>query len=141
MKRKVLIVEDHDAFREILKTYLEMQELGLEIFEAFSGELGVVKALREKPNIVLMDLRLPGINGIEAAGRIKSYLPNCEVIILTMFETQGFKKVFRSDQVTAYIGKSELYERLIPTLKRILNRLENPSVKTKMVVTKNGLKA
>ncbi len=119
-RSKILIVDDHDTFRETVKDYLKIQGLNVEIFEANSAELAIVKALREKPDIILMDIRLPEMNGIDAAGRIKGYLPKCEVIILTMFETEAFKKVFKSDKVSAYIGKSELYEKLVPTIKRFL---------------------
>ena len=119
---KILIIDDHDDFRKIVKSHLETNELGVEIFESDSGELGIVKALREKPEIVLMDIRLPGMNGLEAASKIKEYLPNCEIIILTMFETEAFKKVFRSEHINAYIGKSELYDKLIPHIQKIIDK-------------------
>ncbi|OGX31041.1 MAG: hypothetical protein A2787_01200 [Omnitrophica WOR_2 bacterium RIFCSPHIGHO2_01_FULL_48_9] len=117
---KILIVEDHEDFREIVKSYLQSQDLNIELFEAASGELGIVKALREKPHIVLMDIRLPNINGIDAANRIRQYLPDCKIIILTMFETAAFRSTFKSDGIAAYIGKSELYDKLGPLLKKIL---------------------
>ncbi len=122
MRKKILIIEDHDAFRQVVRDYLLKQDFESDIFEAPSGELGVVKALREKPDIILMDIRLPGLNGIDAATRIKQYLPKCDIIVLTMFETKAFKKVFKSDDVIYYIGKSELYEKLVPAIKRIFNR-------------------
>ena len=122
----MLIIEDHEDFRSTVKSYLEMQEIGLEIFEADSGELGIIKALREQPHIVLMDIRLPGISGIEAAGRIKGYLPKCDIIVLTMFETVAFKKVFKSDNIAAYIGKSELYDKLVPVIQKLLGKNQEP---------------
>ena len=117
---KLLIIDDHDEFRKIVRDYLEKQGLGIDVLEDSSAELGIVKALREKADIVLMDIRLPGINGIDAASRIKRYLPGCDIIVLTMFETENFKKIFKSDDVIAYVGKSELYDKLVPIVKRVL---------------------
>lgn len=122
MPTKILIIEDHDDFRAMVKSYLEKQDLSMEVFEAPTGESGVVKALREKPEIILMDIRLPNMSGIDAAGRIKKYLPGCKIIILTMFETEAFRSIFKSQDIEAYIGKSELYEKLVPLLKEILVR-------------------
>lgn len=127
MQAKILIVEDHDDFRAIVRQHLESQDLDMEILEASSGELGISKALRFQPHIILMDLRLPGMSGIEAAGRIKQLLPHIEILILTMFETTAFQEVFKSDDVSAYIGKSELFERLVPEIKKSFRRMKKMS--------------
>lgn len=127
MQTKILIVEDHDDFRAVVRQHLESQDLDAEILEASSGELGISKALRFRPHIILMDLRLPGMSGIEAAGRIKQLLPDIEILILTMFETTAFQEVFKSSDVSAYIGKSELYERLVPEIKKIFRRMKKVS--------------
>jgi NarL family two-component system response regulator LiaR len=141
MTAKILIVEDHDDFREIVKTYLQNRRLDVEILEAVTGEAGVEKALREKPDIVLMDIRLPNMNGIDAASQIKKHLPGCEIIVLTMFETETFKKVFKTEDVSAYIGKSEIYEKLVPAIKKILSRgsnLKNSKVEKNHKGTEGG---
>ncbi len=116
MSIKILITDDHDEFRTTLHRYLEESSPDFKIFEASSGELSILKALREKPDIVLMDIRLPEMNGIEAARRIKQNLPESKIIILTMFETEAFREIFKSDDIEAYIGKSELYEELLPMI-------------------------
>lgn len=120
MNRKILLIEDHEEFRKIVRIYLKKQDNSLEVFEASTGELGIVKALREKPSIVLMDIGLPNMSGIDAAGRIKKYLPDCKIIVLTMFETEAFREVFKSSDITAYIGKSELFEKLMPLIEEHL---------------------
>jgi len=123
MTAKILIIDDHDDFRQMVKNHLAAQHLDMEIFEASSGELGIEKALREKVNIILMDIRLPNINGIDAATRIRRHLPECRIVVLTMFETEAFRKVFKSGDITAYIGKSELYDKLVPVIKGILKEI------------------
>ena len=119
MNKKILLIEDHDDFRNIVKDFLKTQDDHLQIFEAPSGELGIVEALREKPDIILMDIRLPNANGIDTAARIKKYLPHCKIVVLTVFETEAFKNVFKSSDIVAYLGKSELYEKLMPLIRKM----------------------
>lgn len=125
MALKILIIEDHEDFRQIVKDYLKSQIGNLQIFEAASGEAGEFIANRENPELILMDIRLPNANGIDTASRIKRNLPECRIVILTMFETDIFRNVFKSDDINAYLGKSELYEKLIPIIKKLFPRLNN----------------
>lgn len=116
--KRILLIEDYDDFRKIVADYLKTQDASFEIFEASSGELGVVTALREKPHIILMDIRLPNMSGIDTAAKIKKYLPDCKIIALTMFETAAFREVFKSGDISAYVGKSELHEKLMPLIQK-----------------------
>lgn len=120
MQARILIVEDHEDFRQQVKHYLETQDLPFEIFEAGDGEAAVSLAQVKHPEVILMDIRLPDISGLDAANRIKNFLPNSEIVVLTMFETEAFRKVFKSDDIVEYLGKSELYEKLVPVLRKIL---------------------
>src|SRR3989338_5418866 len=123
--RKILIVDDHDDFREGVKNFLKKQKMDLLISESSSAEEAIAKALFLRPDIILMDIRLPNMNGIEASNKIKEQLPNCKIIILTVFETNVFKDVFKSDAIVDYIGKSELYEKLVPALNKAFNQINH----------------
>lgn len=122
MPAKILIVEDHDDFRESVKKFLRMNLRGFQILETSSAEAGIALALKEHPNIILMDVRLPEMNGIDAAVRIKESFPECDIIVLTIFETEIFRDIFKNSAITEYIGKSELFQRLMPAIKRILEK-------------------
>jgi two-component system response regulator DegU len=121
-RTKILIVEDHDDFRELVRNYLSSQNQEWVLFEADCGTKGIETAKSQRPHIILMDIRLPDINGIDAATEIKVESPETEVIVLTMFESESFKKVFLNDSISVYLGKSELYERLLPELIRIIQK-------------------
>ena len=118
--KKILIVDDHDDFRTMLKVFLKKNNLGLEIFEASTGEMGVAKASCIRPDIVLMDINLPHSTGLETTKHIKDDHPDCDVIILTMLEVKVFKEAAKSIKATDFIGKSEIDERLVPAIKRCL---------------------
>lgn len=120
MKKRVLLIDDHDDFRAILRDYLNKQNLDLVIFEANSGEMGVIKASCVKPDIVLMDISFPNENGLEAARQIKKDRPRCDIIILTLFDVEAFKKVAEKIKVRSFIGKNEVYKKLLPVIKKCL---------------------
>ena len=118
--KKVLIIDDNSDFRAMVKEYLSMHKLGLEIYEASTGEMGVAKASFVKPDIILMDINLPHANGLEATRYIKEDNPDCDVIILTMFDVDAFKQAAQKINARDFIGKSEIYDRLLPTIKKCL---------------------
>jgi len=87
-KISVLIVEDHALTRFGLQTALEAQESFGNIFEAENGERCIEAVIEFKPDIVIMDLGLPGINGIETTKQIKSFDEKIKVIILTSHQNE-----------------------------------------------------
>jgi len=120
MKKKVLLIDDHDDFRAILKDYLNQQDLDLVIFEANSAAMGSIKASCVKPDIILMDISLPNPSGLETVRQIIKDLPRCAIIILTLFDVAVFKKLTKRIKVKAFIGKNEVYEKLLPLIKKCL---------------------
>ncbi len=91
MPAKILIVEDHDDSREILAHML--RHLNYEPLEAATGEEAIEKALNESPDLIIMDLRLPGINGVEATRRLKQNPKTARIPIIayTASEHQDYK--------------------------------------------------
>ena len=125
MKAKILIIDDSADFRAQVKEYLEMHDLDVETFEAGTAEMGVAKASRVRRDIVLMDIHLPHGNGLEAAKHIKEENPDCDVIVLTMLDAEAFRQAAKNAAVTDFIGKSEIYERLLPSVERCLRTVKN----------------
>jgi len=91
-RTRVLIVDDHAVVRQGLRTFLELQP-DLEIVgEAGDGAAAVAAAAAKKPDVVLMDLVMPVMDGVEATRRIRAEAPEVRVIVLTSFA--GEDKVF-----------------------------------------------
>jgi DNA-binding NarL/FixJ family response regulator len=86
---RVLIVDDHPVVRTGLRGMLE-GEPSLEVVgEASDGEEGVELTERLSPNVVLMDLRMPGVGGVEATARIKERMPDAHVLVLTTYDSSA----------------------------------------------------
>ena len=81
----MVLVEDHGETRRLLAELLQDEGI-LVIGQAASGEEGVELTRRLVPEVVLMDLNMPGMGGVEATRRIKEALPDTQVIVLTMYE-------------------------------------------------------
>ncbi len=83
---RVLIADDHTLFRAGLHALLNLFSDILVVGEASTGEEAITKAEAVQPDIILMDVQMPGVNGIEATRRIVRTSPNIGIIVVTMFE-------------------------------------------------------
>jgi DNA-binding NarL/FixJ family response regulator len=84
---RILLVDDHPVVRHGLRGMLETEPGLAVVGEAGSGAEGLRIALDERPDIVLMDLRMPGGDGVEATGQILARLPSTKVVVLTTYES------------------------------------------------------
>ena len=117
----ILIIEDHKDFRQAVRQYLEQSHIKAELLEAASGEEGVLKAKRIRPEIIIMDFWLRGINGVEAATQIKASVPECSIILLTIFDLKDVQPLVNKEIIKDFISKSDLFEKLVPSVNKILN--------------------
>lgn len=120
MHPTVLIVDDHEMVRASLREWLGMIFPDCTIIEASSGQQAVDLACTQKPNIILMDIGLPGMNGIEATQCIKAAAPQTQVVILTIHEEPEYQADAAAAGAVAYILKRKMSNDLIPTLRRLL---------------------
>ena len=82
---KILLVDDHQMVRLGLKSYLELQEDIAEVSEAVNGREGVEQALASRPDVIIMDIVMPEMNGIEATLAILKEWPEAKILILTSY--------------------------------------------------------
>lgn len=88
MSLRVLIVDDHPLMRAGIRTLLEKTCQNVEILEAVDGLEALGLAAQNNPDIALMDISMPGLNGVEAARRLTSIVPGCKVIMLSMHQDE-----------------------------------------------------
>ena len=131
----VLIADDHSLYREGARKMLSVASDIEIIGEATSGEEAIGQALALQPDVILMDLKMPGINGIEATRRILYASPRIGVLVLTMFETD--ETVFAAMRAGArgYLLKDADQEEVVRAVKAV-NRGEaifSPAIAERLI--------
>jgi DNA-binding NarL/FixJ family response regulator len=101
---RVLLVDDAAAIRNALRGLLE--DAGIEVVgEAPDGTQGVAMAASLRPDVVLMDLRMPSVNGFEATAQIVSELPGTRVVVLSAYESEESAEAVRAAGAFAFLPK------------------------------------
>jgi len=119
---KVLIVEDSALFRQLFKKALHDRFSSIEIYEAADGEEALQKIESLRPNLIFMDIGLPGENGLELTKQVKARYPNIIVIILTGYDLPEYRE-FSSRYADYFFSKDSsttdniftLVESILPT--------------------------
>lgn len=118
-KVRVLIADDHALVREGLRKLLERDE-NIEIIEEVGDGQGAINVARKlKPNVVLMDVNMPGTDGIVATRVIKREMPSIKVVALTIYEDEEVVEMVKAG-VSAYVLKDVAGSELIDTIHRVM---------------------
>ena len=120
MSRRVLTIEDHEDNRRIVRDLLT--SVGYEVIEAVTGEEGVRVAETERPDLILMDIQLPGLNGYEATRRIKANpeLRHIPIVVVTSYALSGDDLKAREAGCDAYVTKPFSPRALLATIREYL---------------------
>lgn len=116
---RILLVDDHRLMRDGMKTLLSL-EGDLEVVgEAGNGSEGVQQALALKPDVVLMDIRMPGMNGVEATREIRRALPETKVLVLTTFDDDDMVMEALLEGAAGYLTKDLPAEQIAAAVRQV----------------------
>lgn len=132
---KIILADDHTIVRQGLARLLEDQP-GMKIVgEAVNGSKAVEKALELEPDVIVMDIAMPVMNGIEAAKRIRKQLPDIKILILSMYSHEHYIHELLEAGVSGYLLKDSSGPDIIKAIHAAMNNetFLSPSI-SKMVV-------
>ena len=118
---RILIVDDQAATRKGLRMLLSLENDLDVVGEAEDGAAGVAYALATSPDVVLMDIAMPGLDGISATADIRSLLPSSSVVILTLHDDPQTRERAYNAGAAAVLGKHEGDEALLQAIRRARN--------------------
>ena len=122
---RILIADDERLEREALKFILNKGlDYPIEIQEAVNGREAIVKSRSFRPDIVFMDIKMPGIDGIEASGSIREALPGVELIFLTAFNKFEYAREAIHLGASEYLVKPSSESRVLETTERVIRKVE-----------------
>lgn len=110
---RILIADDHDLMRRGLKVLLESHPGWKVCAEAHTGREAVAQAEELKPEVVILDLTMPNLNGVEAARRIRKASPNTEILILSVHYSDQLIRDVVDAGARGYIAKSDSERNLV----------------------------
>ena len=121
--RTILVVEDHEAMRTMLLDWLAAAFPPHRLVGAKSGEEAVTITQAQPPDLVVMDVVLPQMSGIEATRQIKRIAPQVKVIMLSMYEAPEYQADAVQAGASAYLLKRKMYSQFLPAVKSCLTTL------------------
>ena len=139
-KIKVLIVDDHALVREGIAAFLKMSNDIEVIGEASDGITAIEKAKSLQPDVILLDIAMPKLGGLEATVELKKILPDLKILILTQYDDKEYVSRFLKAGISGYLLKQAVGSDLISAI-RAVNRGETylySSVATDVVASYLG---
>ena len=118
--KKVLVVDDEEAIRSLYK--MELEDAGFEVETADSGQQALEMLEAFDPDIVTLDIKMPGMDGLEALGEIRKRKRGLPVILCSAYGE--YKQDFSSWASDAYIVKSSDLEKLVETIQALIEERE-----------------
>ena len=129
--KKILIIEDEESLSKFIQ--LELEYEGYEPIAAFDGREGLAKALSEEVDLILLDLMLPGLNGIEVCRRIRSSKKDTPIIMITARDSVLDRISGLDSGADDYISKPFQIEELLARMRALFRRIDNHASHHKLV--------
>ena len=136
-KINVLLVDDHSVVRMGFKMLIENESDMAVICEAESGELGITAFKEHKPSIVIMDITMPGMGGLDAIERIIAFDKKAKILVLSAHEDSVHPKRALSAGALGYLTKRSAAEELIKAIRSVNNGIKylEPAIAQQMAIT------
>ena len=119
MPKSILIVDDSETVRQVVRTFLESK--GFQVCgEAADGSQAIERAMELTPDLILLDVAMPGMNGVEAASVLKGRLPKTSIVLFTMFSDSVGQSLMEALGVNAVVGKPDGMSKLLECVNNLL---------------------
>ncbi len=134
-KIKVLLVDDHAIMRDGIRALLSLNEDITIVGEASDGKEAIAKAEELKPDVVVMDIAMPGMDGLEATRRIKKILPDTKMLVLTQYDNREYILSAIKAGAAGYVPKRALGSELVSAVRSVYHgdSFLHPSAATALV--------
>ena len=134
-RHTILIADDHTLFREGLRSLLSTHEDLHVLGEAENGQEALRAVAERKPDLLLIDLSMPKMGGLDAIREIKRYEPETKILVLTVHETEEFVLAALNAGASGYVLKDATHQELILAIRSVLRekRYLSPDISAKVI--------
>jgi DNA-binding NarL/FixJ family response regulator len=119
-KHRILVIDDGDSVRDIIRIFLERD--GFEVCgEAADGVEAIKQAKKLRPDLIILDLAMPGMNGVEAASVLNQTMPEVPVVLLTLYQNVLGTALASAVGVKAIVDKTDGMEKLVACVRSLFD--------------------
>ena len=119
----IVIVDDNLEYRMIVRALIRsLSETMTVVGEAADGEEALAVVLREQPDIVITDLVMPGLNGVELTKRLRTELPQTRIILMSSYTEDAYRLMVSDSGADAFVNKQLLTSTLLPAIRDVIRR-------------------
>jgi DNA-binding NarL/FixJ family response regulator len=118
----IVVVDDEPQYREMVRFLIATLSNTIVVGEASDGEEALSVALRERPDIVITDLVMPRLNGIDLTKRIRQELPQTRVILMSSFTEDAYRMMASDSGADVFVSKQVIFDNLLPAISDVLRR-------------------
>ena len=118
----IVVADDEEQYREIARFLLARMSDMIVVGEAADGEEALSVALRERPDIVITDLVMPRLNGIDLTKRIRQELPQTRVVLMSSFTEDAYRLMASDSGADAFVHKGVIFDNLLPAIHDVMRR-------------------
>jgi DNA-binding NarL/FixJ family response regulator len=117
MAATIVVIDPYEAVRRALCQWLQVEFPSIHVLEARNDTEAISCIDIKLPNLVIIDMLLPGNNGIKTTQKVKSLLPLVPILILTMYEDEEYRSEVLKSGASIFIPKQKMFKQLIPIVK------------------------
>jgi DNA-binding NarL/FixJ family response regulator len=119
IKIRVLLVDDHEPFLRIATEFLQRHHELVVVGTAREGKEALAQAQALSPQVILLDLNMPGLNGLETIPRLRVMLPQAGIIALTLLDPRTYRQAALAAGADDFVAKANLTTDLLPAIRRV----------------------
>src|SRR6202051_762223 len=119
MRLRILVADDHELVRRGIRALLRVRRGWTVVGEAMNGREAVEKANRLKPDVAILDISMPDLDGLQATRRIRDAVPTTEIVVLTIHDSDQMVRRVLDTGALGYVLKSDLPTQLVKAVKDV----------------------
>ncbi len=128
---RILLVDDNPMFLGITQEFLQLQVELTVIGTAHNSQEALAQAEKLKPDVILLDLNMPGPSGLETIPKLQKITPQTKIIALTMMNQDAYQPAALSAGANGFVAKANMGAELIPTIQRVVGAIDRDDLNTK----------
>ncbi len=136
----VLLVDDNATFRQIAARFLQAFDDVTVVGTAAGGAEALTQAQALRPQVILLDLLMPDVPGLEAIPRLRAALPDVGIIALTLHDADGYRRAALAAGADDFVTKADMSAHLLPAIRRVAHKVSRTKVSHILFPASGGAK-